>query len=129
MNTLLLFLAVGATLDVDVQGFTHARGHAIAKLFVPGEDVTKHGHAEAKADIVDGHAIFRFDELVPGDYAVVVFHDENDNGIIDHGVLGPREPIAFSGGFRLGLFSGMPTFEKLRFTVPPAGTRLALRVR
>jgi outer membrane protein len=55
--------------------------------------------------------------LAFGDYAVVVLHDGNDNGEVDHNFLGlPTEPLGFSNGFKLGLFSGKPTFEKLRFT-------------
>ena len=101
----------------------------MAKLFLPGEDVTKRGHAEVKADIVNEQSAFKFEGLAPGDYAVVVFHDENDSGVIDHGLFGPREPIGFSGGFHLSPFSGMPTFQKLRFAVPADGARLDLRVR
>ena len=55
-------------------------------------------------------------DLAYGPYAMVVFHDENDNGTLDHNVLRlPAEPLGFSKGFKLSLFSGMPNFEKLRF--------------
>ena len=54
--------------------------------------------------------------LPAGPYAVVVVHDVNANGEIDHTLLRlPAEPLGFSRGFRLGLLSGMPTFEKLSF--------------
>jgi uncharacterized protein (DUF2141 family) len=104
------------TLAVSALGFTHGRGHAVAKLFLPGDNVRGAGRTQAVADIRDGQAAFEFKGLAGGAYAVVVFHDENDNGKIDHNALGwPSEPIGFSNGFTLGLFSGLPSFEKLRF--------------
>jgi uncharacterized protein (DUF2141 family) len=116
-------------LVVHAVGFKHPRGHAIAKLFLPGENVLRHGHQQARADIQGGEATFTFPSLPYGNYAVVVFHDENDNGEIDHGALGPKEPIGFSNGFRLSLVSGLPTFEKLKFAFGPEHSRIEIRVR
>lgn len=103
-------------LIVDAAGFADARGHAIAKLFEPGDNVLEHGRRQSIAGIRDGKARFEFAGLPAGSYAVVVFHDENDNGEIDHNRLGlPSEALGFSNGFRPGLFSGLPSFDKLRF--------------
>jgi uncharacterized protein (DUF2141 family) len=55
-----------------------------------------------------------------GQYAAVVYHDLDSNGVLDHGWFGPKEPLGFSGGWKLSLLSGMPTFEKLRFDFSPA---------
>ena len=71
-------------LDVHASGFKHEGGHAIAKLFLPGENVLGKGHWQAVAAIVGGQANFRFTALAKGPYAVVVFHDENDSGVIAH---------------------------------------------
>jgi uncharacterized protein (DUF2141 family) len=116
-------------LIVHASGFKHARGHAIAKLFWPGENVLAKGHVEVRADIHDGEATLTFSSVQAGNYAVVVFHDENDNGVIDHGTFGPKEPIGFSNGFHLGLFSGFPSFEKLRFAFAPEHNRIEVTVR
>lgn len=104
------------TLIVNATGFAHARGHAVAKLFQPADNVLEHGRRQSIAGIRDGKARFEFAGLPAGAYAVVVFHDENDNGEIDHNRLGlPSEALGFSNGFRPGLFSGLPSFDKLRF--------------
>ena len=131
---LLLALAVGAgdanRLVVKASGFTHARGHAIAKLFQPGDIVTQQGRWQRVAPILDGRAQFEVPGLQAGSYAVVVFNDENDKGVIDHNALGlPREPLGFSNGFSLGLFSGKPTFEKLRFEHNESPQDLEVRVK
>lgn len=118
---------IGA-LTLHVTGFAHARGHAMAKLYAPGDNVLGSGHWQVRTPIDGNSAVFRFEGLPAGRYAAVVFHDENDNGVIDHGLLGPSEPIGFSGGFELSLLSGRPNFESLKFDFKPAQT-LELQVR
>ena len=104
-------------LVVHATGFKSTEGHAVAKLFVAGDNVRRKGRLEVAALIHDGAAQVRFPALAPGEYAVVVFHDANDNGTIDHSLLGfPIEALGFSNGFTLSVFSGLPTFEKLRFS-------------
>ncbi|MBI1752629.1 MAG: DUF2141 domain-containing protein [Acidobacteria bacterium] len=113
--------ALSAPLDenalvIRASGFKHERGHAIAKVFQVGDDVLRHGRWQVRATIQNGRAAFQVPGLAAGAYAVVVFHDENDNGEIDHYVIGlPKEPLGFSNGFSMSLTSGKPTFEKLRF--------------
>lgn len=116
-------------LTIHATGFRHAGGHAIAKLFAPGDNVLGPGRWQASMPVEGGAATFRFDELSAGRYALVVFHDENDNGIIDHGLLGPSEPLGFSGGFRLSLLSGRPDFERLKFDFNPPTQRLELQLQ
>lgn len=55
-------------------------------------------------------------DLPPGRYGVIVFHDENDNGLLDISVLGiPREGYGFSKN-AIGFFSA-PSFDKAAVTV------------
>ena len=116
-------------LTIYAGGFAHARGHAVAKLFAPGDNVLGPGRCQVRAAINHGVAMIDFADLPAGRYAVVVFHDENDNGVIDHGLLGPSEPLGFSGGFVLSLFSGRPDFEQLKFDFKPPEQMLEIRVR
>src|SRR5512132_3293480 len=49
--------------------------------------------------------------LDPGQYAIILFHDENGNGKLDTNALGvPTEPYGFSNNVRG--FLSPPTFEK-----------------
>jgi len=116
-------------LTLHVTGFVHTRGHAVAKLYAPGDNVLGAGHWQVSAPVDGNTALLRFEGLPPGRYAAVVFHDENDNGVIDHGLLGPSEPIGFSGGFVLNLLSGRPDFERLKFDFKPPAQTLELQVR
>jgi uncharacterized protein (DUF2141 family) len=116
-------------LAVDAEGFTTPDGHALARLYRPGMVVTGEPSMTVSASIAAGRAHFEFPPLPSGSYAVVVVHDRNDNGRIDH-VLGfPSEPLGFSHGFTLSLFSGMPTFEKLRFLLSPESRTQRVVVR
>lgn len=106
------------TLSIQAGGFAHQRGHAIANLFREGDEVLnlKNVYRRAQVEIRDGKATFSFPDLAYGTYAVSVYHDENDNGMLDHNVFHfPAEPLGFSNHFQLGLTSGMPTFEKMKF--------------
>jgi uncharacterized protein (DUF2141 family) len=60
-----------------------------------------------------------FGNVQPGRYAVIVFHDENDNGKLDRGLFGrPTEPYGFSNNAR-GFF-GAPTFDAAAVAVDDA---------
>ena len=44
-----------------------------------------------------GSQTITFRELPPGHYAIIAFHDENDNGVLDENVMGvPSEGYGFS---------------------------------
>ena len=116
-------------LIVKATGFKTAEGQAVAKLFLPGENVRGKGHWQATGQIHDGRAEFHFGGLAAGSYAVVVFHDLNSNDTIDHGALGPAEPLGFSGAYTLSLLNGLPTFEKLQFAFQGPTQTLPVAVR
>jgi uncharacterized protein (DUF2141 family) len=64
----------------------------------------------------DGSYNARFGKVPPGEYAVVVVHDENGNGELDTGFLGfGGESYAFSNDVK-PLF-GRPSFDEVKFAV------------
>jgi uncharacterized protein (DUF2141 family) len=117
-------------LTVQATGFAHERGHAVAKLFADGDDVFGPGRQTTSAEIHAGQALFQWADLASGRYAVIVFHDENDNGTLDHNLLRlPAEPLGFSNGWALSWRSGMPNFDKLQFNLAPAAQTIEVRVQ
>lgn len=103
-------------LVIHASGFAHDRGQAIANLFREGDDVFGKPYVQTTAKIHEDKAMLIFPSMQYGNYAVIVFHDENMNNDLDHNFLRlPSEPLGFSNGFKFSLFSGMPNFEKLRF--------------
>jgi len=63
-----------------------------------GDDVVQKRSLVVSEQLVDGVITTRF-ELEPGDYAVSVHHDDNDNGKMDTNFIGiPKEPTGLSNG-------------------------------
>ena len=60
-------------------------------------------------------AAFSFQDLKPGEYAVMITHDENGNGKLDTNVMGmPLEGYGFSNNPQV---MRKPTWDEARFTV------------
>ncbi|MBC6399941.1 MAG: DUF2141 domain-containing protein [Ekhidna sp.] len=78
--------------------------------FLKVKDAFTFGNVE----IVHNTMTFVVDSMKSGDYAVSIFHDENNNGELDTNFIGvPTEPYAFSNNAK-GRF-GPPRFEDCQF--------------
>lgn len=121
---IILFVVMSGSIEaqqenlvVQVSGFTHDSGQAVVSLFREEDDIPNKPYIRSAEEIRQGKATFIFSTLQYGDYAIIVFHDENSNNDLDHSFFGfPAEPLGYSSGFKFSLFSGMPNFSKLRFT-------------
>ena len=83
--------------------------------------------AASGARPVDGAATIDFGDVKPGNYAVMVMHDENDNGSLDKNFLGmPTEGYGFSNNPDV---MRRATFEEARFTVGAEGAAVTVRLR
>ena len=70
----------------------------------------------------------RFSDVKPGNYAVSVLHDENQNKDLDQGMLGkPKEGYGFSNNV-MGLI-GPPSFKKARFHVPDGKSSILIKLK
>ena len=70
---------------------------------------------------------FHFPNLPPGRYAVMVMHDQNDNGKLDSNFMGmPIEGYGFSNNPAV---MRKPTFEEARFELETAGSAITVRLR
>lgn len=94
-----------------------ATGTVEISLFNSSENFLVNPYLQTSGPInEDGSYTARFGKVPPGDYAVVVVHDENDNGKLDTGFLGfGGETYAFSNDVR-PLF-GRPGFDEASFRV------------
>lgn len=55
----------------------------------------------SKIETVKGSATIKFENVPDGEYAISIYHDENDNGKFDTNFLGiPKEDYACSNGAR-----------------------------
>jgi outer membrane protein len=61
----------------------------------------------------DDREIYRFEQVPAGEYAMVIYCDENGNGLLDKNFAGiPTEPMAFSNQYKP---KGPPSFSRSRF--------------
>ena len=64
--------------------------------------------------------MYRIDDVPSGDIAVLVYVDENENGLIDKNFIGiPKEPLGISNNYRP---KGPPAFSRAKFTASDSTT-------
>ena len=100
-----------ATFVVTVAGVPSDQGHILVALYRNSEDFPKTGHADytRKVPARRGTTAVEFALLDPGDYALAVIHDADDDGTVTTNALGmPKEAYGFGNGAR-GTF-GPPDF-------------------
>ena len=90
-------------LHVRLVDLRNDNGHAHCTLFnsdaFPSDD--SKAVKEADAPIKEGSATCDFAGIAPGRYAVVAYHDENNNGKFDQNMIGmPQEGYSFSNNVR-----------------------------
>lgn len=65
--------------------------------------------------VLDGRDRYVLKDIPAGEYALLVYHDENENRGIDKNFIGiPTEPLGFSNGYRP---KGPPSYTRAAFTL------------
>ncbi len=103
-------------LVVKVQNIKDVKGTLKLGVYNAEHDFLKNAVNWGNVSI-EGHTVeYVFDGIDKGEYAVSIYHDENDNGELDANFLGiPTEPYAFSNNAK-GRF-GPPSFEECKFEI------------
>lgn len=109
----------GVTLTVS--GADPASGTIEATLFNSAQDFLLDAYLQESGEVAeDGTFEVEFAGLEEGEYAIVVVHDANDNGVYDAGLFGfGGESVGYSNDASSWL--GRPGFEDAKFTVDRAG--------
>ena len=103
-------------LTFNLTGFADNSGQVIVQLFRREDKVPAKPFMEVMAKITNKEAVVTIENLSYGVYAAILVHDKNANGYIDHRMGIPNEPLAYPNNWKLTLLSGMPTFDKLKFS-------------
>ena len=108
---------VQSRIQVKVFGATEGKGTIISSLFGSADSYMRDSIASSSVQVdSDGNALIDMGAHPPGDYAVAVVYDENDNGRLDTGFLNiPTEKTGFSNNAPARF--GPPKWRKARFTV------------
>ncbi len=110
-----------AELAVTVTGVRSDKGAIMAQLLKadPAKGTASQAAGTMQAAKA-GTLELLFSNLSPGDYAVMLFHDENGNGKMDSNIVGiPTEGYGFSNNAK-GSF-GPPKFSAMKVTVGADG--------
>lgn len=118
------------TVDVHIQGMRSQKGVIRACLT---RDIKSFPHCEKdpaarKLNIpAPAGTLLRFTDVVQGEYAVTVLHDENSNAKIDFLLGIPKEGVGFSNNPRL--MTGPPSFASAKLVVAHANVETTIRIK
>lgn len=105
-------------LTIEVVGVEHSNGSILVAVydssdsFLDSDKMFSGGMNSAS----EGATIVTIEDLPKGEYALAIFHDENDNEVLDTNFIGiPKEPISFSLG-KMKTF-GPPPYKECSFKV------------
>lgn len=109
-------LASASDLTVTVEGIAEAKGSIMLGLF-DEETYNGDGAVNGASLAVEGDSVtVTFEGLEPGEYAVRLYHDLNDDGEMNTNPFGmPTEPYAFSNDAK-GRF-GPASWDAAKFTL------------
>ena len=117
--------AQAASLEVTISGIAKPGGAAVIRAYQGEEGWLDDGSEVAKEvirldDWSTEQAVVARLELEPGQYAVSVYHDEDDDGELDSNFIGiPKEPAGLSNKPKARM--GPPKYEDAAFDLPAEG--------
>ena len=131
----LVFVACGfltcsaqSNLTVTVQNLKNIKGDILVGLYDNASNFPRKVATGQVIKITEQEMRVTFPDIKPGNYAVSVLHDENQNKDMDQGRLGiPKEGYGFSNN-ATG-FIGPPTFKKARFHVPDGDSSITIKMK
>lgn len=110
-------------LTLEVEGTLSENGKLRAALFDSPDgfpDSLQNGQQVVSEKVNGDTSQLIFDAVPFGEYAIVVFHDENNNGLLDKNSKGiPLEPIGVSNNAKMKL--GPPKFDRCTFVINAVG--------
>ena len=115
-------------LIVEIQNIKQHTGQLRVGLYKPCDKFPTNCNPVA-SQIVDvgsnnNRIIF---SVAPGDYAVALFHDVNQNGELDKTLFGiPKEPYGFSNNYRPRVAG--PSFDDCRVRINESGKTISIKL-
>ena len=117
-----------SSLEIHVNNIKSKKGSIQLGLFTTEADYLKSPVEKKIIKSTGKDVTVVFENLQPGDYALSVIHDENENGELDSNVFGiPKEGFAF-GNNALGSF-GPPPFDKAKITIVDQNVKQEIKLK
>ncbi len=118
--------AQAATLTLTIDGAQPGGGPLTVLLFDRAEGFPREAHAARRHVLPAGQSTLVLDDLKPGQYAVLAYHDEDGNGELNRflGMI-PTEGWGLSNNPAI---SGKPAFKDAAVSLPEAGAAVTLQL-
>lgn len=117
-------------IHVEIEALRNDNGYVFCALFSSRDGFPKENQkavVRLRSSVSDRKATCVFCGILPGTYAVAVFHDENSNGKLDTKFMGiPREGVGASNDAKGHL--GPPKFEAAAFRFSGGVLNLKIRI-
>lgn len=114
-----------ATLTVELNHVTSDQGTLNVAVYDSEQSFRKTVTRGVRVPARKGSVSVEIDDLPAGDYAVMVFHDLDDDGELATNLLGiPKEP--WGGSLQGRSVFGAPGWKDVRFELPETGTSIEI---
>lgn len=115
----------GSHITVTIENITSNEGHVLLGLHTKDTFLKGQGVKGQKSEIKDGKVIVTFENVDPGEYAILALHDKNDNERMDFSESGmPQEPYGMSNN---PINYGPPQFQLAKFKVADEDLNLSIK--
>ncbi|GGD27697.1 DUF2141 domain-containing protein [Hyunsoonleella pacifica] len=115
----------GKTITVTINNITNNNGHVLLSLHTENTFMKGPGIMNAKSEIIDGKITVTFKNVIPGTYAIMTLHDENDNNAMDFDDSGmPKESYGMSNN---PMSYGPPQYASAKFNMTKDDLEMKIR--
>ena len=105
----------GITITVTIDNVTSDKGKVLMSLHTSETFMKGKGIMDAETDIENGKVTITFENVLPGEYAILALHDANDNKRMDFEENGmPKESFGASNN---NMAMGPPQYDDAKFKV------------
>lgn len=118
-------------LTLEIDGLKNKEGQVCVSIFASSEGFPSdrdRGLQKQCTKITDAPLPITFENLKAGSYAVAVFHDQNNDRILNSNVFGiPKEGFGFSRNPEIR--TGAPKFSEAAFLVAGPNTNIQIQLK
>ncbi len=115
----------GITITVTVDNVKNDTGKVLMSLHTTDTFMKGNGILDSETDIKDGKVTITFENVQPGEYAIMALHDENGNKRMDFRENGM--PIESYGTSNNVMAFGPPQYDDAKFNVEDKDLDLNIR--
>jgi len=115
----------GQSITINIDNVVSNQGKVVLSLHTSETFMKGKGIQNAESKIIDGKVSITFKDVAPGEYAILVLHDENENNRMDFELNGmPKENYATSNNV---MSFGPPQFGESKFEI--SSDDIVLKIR